>query len=64
MRVTHSGRHTGAMKAKALGILYDLIKRGGGWKDHLCNGIDHYDGISNLKVIDRHAYLQDTKDRH
>ena len=28
-----------------------------------CNGIDHYDDVSNYKVVDRHAYLWDTKDR-
>ena len=42
MRVTHSGRHAGAMEAEALGIPYDLIKRGGGWKDCLGRLETHY----------------------
>ena len=43
-RVTHGGRHAGAMEAEALGIPYDLIKRGGGWKDRLGRLETHYLG--------------------
>ncbi|CEP10646.1 hypothetical protein [Parasitella parasitica] len=34
-RVTHGGRHSGAMEAESLGIPIDSIKKGGGWKDRL-----------------------------
>ncbi|CAO3630202.1 unnamed protein product [Mucor hiemalis] len=34
-RVTHGGRHAGAMEAESLGIPTDIIKKGGGWKDRL-----------------------------
>lgn len=43
-RVTHSGRHAGAIEAEALGIPYDFIKRGGGWKDRLGRLETHYLG--------------------
>ncbi|OAD81261.1 hypothetical protein PHYBLDRAFT_138811 [Phycomyces blakesleeanus NRRL 1555(-)] len=32
-RVTYGGRHAGSMEAEGLGIPFDLIKRGGEWKD-------------------------------
>lgn len=43
-RVTHGGRHAGAIEAEALGIPFDLIKRGGGWKDRLGRLETHYLG--------------------
>ncbi|KAG2211324.1 hypothetical protein INT46_009226 [Mucor plumbeus] len=43
-RVTHGGRHTGAMEAEASDIPLDLIKRGGGWKDRLGCLETHYLG--------------------
>ena len=33
------------------------------FKKGKCNGVDHYNDISNHKVVDRHAYPRDTKDR-
>ncbi|KAG2206098.1 hypothetical protein INT47_003747, partial [Mucor saturninus] len=43
-RVTHGGRHAGSMEAEGLGIPFDLIKRGGGWKDRLGRLETHYLG--------------------
>ncbi|KAG2201228.1 hypothetical protein INT45_014313, partial [Circinella minor] len=43
-RVTHGGRHASAIEAEALGIPFDLIKRGGGWKDRLVRLETHYLG--------------------
>ena len=41
-RVTHGGRHAGAMEAERLGIPFDLIKQGEGWKDRLGRLETHY----------------------
>ncbi|KAG2210535.1 hypothetical protein INT47_002477 [Mucor saturninus] len=43
-RVTHGGRHAGSVEAEGLGVPFDLIKRGGGWKDHLGRLESHYLG--------------------
>ncbi|KAG2210572.1 hypothetical protein INT47_002514 [Mucor saturninus] len=43
-RVTHGGHHAGSMEAEGLGIPFDLIKRGGGWKDRLGRLETHYLG--------------------
>ncbi|KAI9327252.1 hypothetical protein BD770DRAFT_449902 [Pilaira anomala] len=43
-RVTHGGRHSGAMEAEALGIPVELIKKGGGWKDKETRLETHYLG--------------------
>lgn len=43
-RVTHGGRHAGAMEAESLGIPIDSIKKGGGWKDRLGRLETHYLG--------------------
>ena len=31
--------------------------------DSICSGVDHYDDIFSHKIVDRHAYSQDTEDR-
>ncbi|OAD74102.1 hypothetical protein PHYBLDRAFT_63947 [Phycomyces blakesleeanus NRRL 1555(-)] len=41
-RVTHGGRHPGSMEAEGLGIPFDLIERGGEWKDQLGRLETHY----------------------
>lgn len=43
-RVTHGGRHAGAMEAEFLGIPTDTIKKGVGWKDCLGRLETHYLG--------------------
>lgn len=43
-RVTHGGRHAGAMEAESLGIPTNTIKKGGGWKDRLGRLVTHYLG--------------------
>lgn len=43
-RVTHGGRHSGAMEAETLGVPIDVIKRGGNWKDRLGRLETHYLG--------------------
>ncbi|KAI7880027.1 uncharacterized protein EV154DRAFT_568567 [Mucor mucedo] len=43
-RVTHGGRHASLMEAEGLIIPFDLIKRGGGWKDCLGRLEIHYVG--------------------
>ncbi|CEP09608.1 hypothetical protein [Parasitella parasitica] len=43
-RVTHGGRHSGAMEAESLGIRIDSIKKGGEWKDRLGRLETHFLG--------------------
>ncbi|CEP14725.1 hypothetical protein [Parasitella parasitica] len=43
-RITHGGHHAGTMEAESLGIPFDIIKRGGGWKDRLGRLEIHYLG--------------------
>lgn len=43
-RITHGGRHSGAMEAESLGMPFDTIKKGGGWKDRLGRLETHYLG--------------------
>ena len=43
-RVTHGGRHAGALEAESLGVPLDVIKKGGDWKDRLGRLETHYLG--------------------
>jgi hypothetical protein len=70
-RVTHGGRHAGAMEVEALGIPLDLIKRGGGWKDRLGRLETHYLGKLPSQFArgiagfwDKPLYWQETVCRH
>ena len=54
-------RHSEVADILLLGI-YESRDRGPGKQKMTCNGVEHYDDISNYKIVNRYVYPRDTQD--